>query len=266
MMGLQHVSRLTTDPLQALRRKSEKRANNTGPLQVDASAIAELFADSALPGETLIVGVTGSVAAGKTTLCSAIAKHLQSTLHIETVSTDGFLFSNDTLAVRDLSMRKGYPETYDLGRMSGALQRVRLGPVSFPGYSHRTYDLAPELDRTISRPDILLVEGLGLSPTQGGRNPRALLDMLIYVDASETDLATWFVARFMQLWRAADGDEASFYFRFRSLDEVQAAAFAQTIWAQINLPNLRANIIHARNAANLVLAKSLDHTLRLVTG
>jgi type I pantothenate kinase len=264
MMGLLRVSRLNADPLRILRRKADGRdIDNADPPRVSTNTIAELLADCALPGETLIVGVTGSVAAGKTTLCSAVAHHLQSTLQIETVSTDGFLFSNETLAARELSMRKGYPETYDLNRMSGALQRVRLGPVCFPGYSHRTYDVAPELDRTISRPDILLIEGLGLSPTPDGRNPRALLDMLIYVDAGERDLEIWFVARFMQLWHAADRDESSFYFRFRTLTEEQAAAFAKTVWTQINLPNLRENIVRARDMANLVLTKSLDHSLRI---
>ena len=264
MMGLEDASRFNADPLRVLRRGPEGQRNaGADPSQIDTITIAELLAASAIPGETLIVGVTGSVAAGKTTLCNAVARHLQSTLRIETVSTDGFLLSNETLAARDLSMRKGYPETYDLNRMSGALQRVRLGPVCFPGYSHRTYDVAPELDRTLSRPDILLVEGLGLSPTPGGRNPRALLDMLIYVDASENDLETWFVDRFLQLWRAADGDEASFYFRFRSLDEKQTEAFARTVWTQINLPNLHANISRAREVADLILTKSLDHALRL---
>lgn len=263
-MNLRPTSRLKADPLQILRRERDGDPDaGADPSQVSTRGIADLLAECATADNTLVVGVTGSVAAGKTTLCNKVAQYLQSTLHVETVSTDGFLFSNATLAARDLSMRKGYPETYDHCRMSGALQRVRLGPVDFPGYSHRTYDLAPELDRTISRPDILLVEGLGLSPTPDGRNPRALLDMLIYVDASEGDLESWFVGRFMQLWRAAAGDEASFYFRFQSLNEEQAETFARTVWAQINLPNLRDNISRARAVADLVLTKSLDHTLRL---
>ena len=264
MMGIQRASRLNTEPLRALLSRSE----GTEPIGADSSrigtdTIAKLLGDCAIPGDTLIVGVTGSVAVGKTTLCNALAQHLQATLHVETVSTDGFLCSNEVLAVRDLSMRKGFPETYNRDRMSGALQRVRLGAACFPGYSHRTYDLAPELDRTIARPDILLVEGLGLSPTQDGRDPRRLLDMLIYVDASESDIESWYVSRFMQFWRAAEDDESSFYFRFRAMTEEQAEAFAKTIWTQINLPNLRDNILHARDAADLVLTKSLDHTLRV---
>ncbi len=264
MMGLDHASRLNVEPLRPLQRRSERpRVAGAESPSIEANTLADLLAECATPGNTLIVGVTGSVAVGKTTLCSALAQHLQSMLQIEIVSTDGFLFSNEVLAARDLSMRKGYPETYDLDRVSGALQRVRLGPVCFPGYSHRTYDLAPELDRTIARPDILLVEGLGLSPTPAGRNPRLLLDMLIYVDASESDIETWFVNRFMKFWHAAEVDETSFYFRFRAMTEEQAATFAKTIWTQINLPNLRDSIRHARDGADLVLTKSFDHTLRL---
>lgn len=264
MMGLHRASRLNAEPLRTLQRryKSQGAAGADAPT-IETDTLADLLADCVIPGNTLIVGVTGSVAVGKTTLCSALAHRLQSTLQIETVSTDGFLFSNEVLAVRGLSMRKGYPETYDLDRMSGALQRVRLGAVCFPGYSHRTYDLAPELDRTITRPDILLVEGLGLSPKEGGRNPRLLLDVLIYVDASESDIESWFVNRFMQFWRSAGLDETSFYFRFRAMTEEQAEAFANTVWTHINLPNLRDNIRLARDAADLVLTKTLDHTLRL---
>jgi type I pantothenate kinase len=59
-----------------------------------------------VPGETFIVGVTGSVAVGKTTFCNAIVGHLRSTQQIEIVSTDGLL-SNDALNARGPSMRKG---------------------------------------------------------------------------------------------------------------------------------------------------------------
>lgn len=230
---------------------------------LDAATLAGLIAESALPGQTLIVGVTGSVAAGKTSLCSGIAAHLRSTLHIETISTDGFLLPNDVLETRGLTLRKGFPESYDTALLSGVLQRVRWGAVRAPGYSHTLYDRAPELDRTINRPDIVLVEGLGLSSGPCQRCPAALLDILIYIDAAEEDLETWFVRRFMGFWREAESNPASFYARFRAMAEPDAEAFARAVWAGINLPNLRDHILPGREQADMVIRKSLDHALHL---
>ncbi len=233
------------------------------PKAVDAALLADVLAECATPGDTLIVGVTGSVAAGKTTLCSAIASHLRSTMRVETISTDGFLYSNDALAQKGLSLRKGYPDSYDTALLSGALQRARWGPVRIPGYSHATYDLAPELDCTIDRPDILIVEGLGLSTGPKQRDPSALLDLLVYVDASEQDLETWFAERFMRFWREAEANPNSFYARFRSMNDVEAEAFARTVWSGINLPNLREHIASSRTQADLVIRKCADHRMQL---
>lgn len=230
---------------------------------IDASALADLLAECATPGATLVVGVTGSVAAGKTTLCGAVTNHLKSTLRVETISTDGFLLPNDVLAARGLTMRKGYPESYDIAALSGVLQRARLGPVRVPGYSHITYDRAPELDRTIDRPDVLLVEGLGFSLKANQRSSAALLDLLVYVEAREGDLETWFVRRFMSFWRAAELDTSSFYARFRAMSEQDAERFARQVWMGINLPNLRENIAPLLRQADIVLSKSADHALHL---
>lgn len=232
---------------------------DTGKL--DTGKLAEVLADCVTPGETLIVGVTGSVAAGKTTLCTALARHLQATLRVEIVSTDGFLLPNDVLESRGLSLRKGFPESYDAALMSAKLQRARWGAVEIPGYSHKLYDRSAELDRIVDRPDILLVEGLGFAPGPDGRSLSALLDVLIYIDAAEDDLETWFVRRFMEFWRDAETNAASFYARFRSMSEADAEVFARAIWAGINLPNLRDHIQLVREDADIVLRKAADHSL-----
>lgn len=245
-------------------RLKARRYSGAGPnAQVDVSKLAGFLSECALRGETLIVGLTGSVASGKTTLCSRLAGDLRPTHQVEIVSTDGFLFPNDVLASRNLTLRKGFPESYDSGLMSGVLQRVRHGAVHVPGYSHELYDRAPELDRTINQPDILLVEGLGLSPHAGQRNAAALVDILIYIDAAEDDLEAWFLKRFMEFWRDAETNPASFYARFRSMSEQDAETFARSVWAGINLPNLRDHISLARAHADIVLRKSPDHELFL---
>ena len=205
--------------------------------------------------------MTGSVAAGKSTLCAAVKAALEPVRQVEVVSTDGFLFPNAVLTERGVLIRKGRPETYDIAGLQAVLRDVRKGPVTVPGYSHAIYDIDPALAREIAPPDVLIVEGLGLTPRPEG------LDLLIYLDAAEADLETWFVARFMDFWRAAEHDPTSFYARFRTLPEAEVDAFARTVvWGQMNLPNLREHIIRARDEADVVVCKRGDHGLELVKG
>lgn len=222
------------------------------------AGLAQRIADRASPGEVLVVGVTGSVAAGKSTLCAALKGALEPDLQVEVISTDGFLFSNAVLSERGVLMRKGYPETYDVEGLAAALEGVRAGPVTVPGYSHIIYDIDPALSRDVAAPDILIVEGLGLTPRPAG------LDLLVYIDADEAHLEDWFAARFMDFWRAAETDPTSFYARFRAMTAPEAEAFARSmVWTQMNLPNLREHIIKARDEADIVVRKQADHSLML---
>jgi type I pantothenate kinase len=222
------------------------------------AGLAQRIADRASPGEVLVVGVTGSVAAGKSTLCAALRAALEPDLQVEVISTDGFLFSNAVLSERGVLMRKGYPETYDVEGLAAALEGVRAGPVTVPGYSHVIYDIDPALSRDVAAPDILIVEGLGLTPRPRG------LDLLVYIDADEAHLEDWFAARFMDFWRAAETDPTSFYARFRAMTAPEAEAFARSmVWTQMNLPNLREHIIKARDEADIVVRKQADHSLML---
>lgn len=234
------------------------------PRSADAALIADTLAQCATPGQPLIVGVTGSVAAGKTTFCVAIADRLRNALQVDIVSTDGFLLPNATLEAQGILMRKGFPESYDLALLSGVLQRARWGPVHIPAYSHTTYDRAPDLDRMIDRPDILLIEGLGFSPGAGQRTPTALLDLLIYIDATENDLESWFLDRFIAFCEAAKTDPTSFYNRFAVLPPEARDAIARQVWQGINLPNLRDHIAPMKGYADIVISKTRDHAMRLI--
>jgi type I pantothenate kinase len=208
-----------------------------------------------------VIGVTGSVASGKSALAHALASAVGGQ-SAEVISTDGFLLPNHVLAARGLEARKGYPETYDVAALSAALTGLRLGAVSIPAYSHVTYDVDPAAARIIDRPAVLVVEGLALGlgrPVQPGR--AGLIDCLIYLDAAEADLEAWFVARFMTLWEAAEDDPASFYARFRGLDRGGAEDLARAVWRGINLPNLRDHIAPVRDLADLIVTKGPGHAV-----
>ncbi|MGH7022542.1 MAG: type I pantothenate kinase [Caulobacteraceae bacterium] len=211
---------------------------------------------------TFVVGVTGSVASGKSTLAVALAAMLGP--RVELVATDGFLLPNAVLDNRGLTMKKGYPESYDLVALAAALTGVRAGPAIYPAYSHVTYDIDPAGARALDRPDTLIIEGLAL----GLDRPPApgLIDCLIYLEADEAFLEAWFVTRFMGFWEAAADDPASFYARFRTLDRAGAENLARSVWAAINLPNLREHIAPVRAHADLVVVKGADHAIVDIIG
>jgi type I pantothenate kinase len=214
-----------------------------------------------------IIGVTGAVASGKSTLSEALRSRLSAWPEhpaVELVCTDGFLHPNRVLDTLGLTARKGFPESYDVAALRQALNAVRLGPAAFPGYSHVTYDVDPALLRRIERPDILIIEGLSLDLGREEASAR-LLDCLIYLDAEEADIEHWFVGRFLGLWAAAEHDSTSFYTRFRGLDRDQTAALARSVWERINLPNLRENIVGARDFADIVVRKRLDHRIEAIS-
>ena len=219
--------------------------------------LAQRIAAHRPPDAPMVVGITGSVAVGKTTLAQALAAALPG--RVEIVSTDGFLKPNAVLEAEGLMLRKGFPESYDAAAMAAALAGLKQGPVTVPAYSHTIYDVDPGAARVVAGADVVLVEGLGLAPDAQGRRPP--LDLPIYIDADEADIIAWFVARFMGLWRAAADDPTSFYARFAHMSAAEAQAFALSVWQTINRPNWLDHIARAKPAADLVVKKSLDHRL-----
>lgn len=227
--------------------------------------IARRLASLQVPGDVLIVGLTGSVASGKSTLAGHIVDALRATERVaETVSTDGFLFPNTVLAERELTNRKGFPETYDHGSMAGAIRDLRSGGATFPAYSHETFDVDPALARQISKPDVLVLEGLGLPKPTAPPRESGEADVFIYLDADLAHIEAWFLERFMRFWRAAEHDPTSFYAQFRHMSEAETEVFAMQVWRTINLPNLEQHILPLREHADMVVKKDRDHSVRIV--
>jgi type I pantothenate kinase len=226
----------------------------------DLAEISELLRARRGESAPFIVGVTGAVAVGKSTFAGELATAIAGwpgAPVVEVVATDGFLFPNAVLEGRGLLNRKGFPETYDGKTFRAVLAAVRRGAAQVPVYSHALYDIDPALARRLERPDVLIVEGLGLQDGAAALG----LDLLIYLDADEAHVEGWFEDRFIDLWRAAECDPTSFYARFRQMDEAQTRAFAGQVWQAINLPNLREHIAPGRDIADLVVRKGADHAI-----
>jgi type I pantothenate kinase len=222
-------------------------------------------------GGPFIIGLAGSVAAGKSTCARALAALLSARPGrptVEVVSTDGFLFPNAVLGPRNLVMRKGFPETYDHDLIADILGRLAAGEtgVAIPRYSHEVYDIAGE-PQVLGRPDMVILEGVNALGFGGPAAPVEIADYCalgIYLDAEEPALRQWFTNRFVSLVAEARDDPTAFYARWadQSDDEVRvAAAF---VWEAVNLENLTAWILPTRWRADLVVHKGADHAVTAV--
>lgn len=223
-----------------------------------------------------IIGVAGSVAAGKSTLSRVMQALLQrwpNTPKVELVTTDGFLYPNAVLAQEGLMDKKGFPESYDAAKLLAFVYDVKAGKrnVEAPVYSHVTYDIIAGEMITIDRPDILILEGLNvLSAGPPAHDGRAIsfvsdfFDFSVYLHAAEDDLERWFIARFMRLRDTSFRDPRSYFKKFASLGDKEAEEVARDIWQRINLRNLRENILPTMPRASLVLTKGSDHVIEEV--
>jgi type I pantothenate kinase len=223
-----------------------------------------------------IIGVAGSVAAGKSTLSrvmQALLSRWPNTPKVELITTDGFLYPNAVLQSEGLLEKKGFPESYDSVKLLSFVSDVKAGErhVRAPVYSHVTYDIVPGESIVIDRPDILILEGLNvLSANRGAKDGRAIpfvsdfFDFTVYLHAAEEDLERWFIGRFMRLRDTAFRDPLSYFKKYADLDDAQAEATARGIWTKINLRNLRENILPTMPRASLVLTKGPIHVIEEV--
>ena len=224
-----------------------------------------------------IIGVAGSVAAGKSTtarVLQALLARWPNTPKVDLVTTDGFLLPNAVLEREGLMEKKGFPESYDLPLLLRFLTDIKAGrrPVRAPLYSHFFYDVMPDQTVEVDRPDILIVEGLNVLQT--GRLPRDgtgipfvsdFFDFSVYIDADEDVLEHWYVQRFMRLRETAFRDPMSYFHRYSKLTDEEARETALSIWNRINLPNLRENVLPTRQRADLILRKAGDHEVAEVS-
>jgi type I pantothenate kinase len=232
---------------------------------IDASKpLSQRLAKLHAPGDVFVVGLTGSVASGKSTLARQVTEQLADKLSVDMASTDGFLFPTAVLEERDLMHRKGFPESYDTASMAAAIESLRSGEATFPAYSHITFDIDPSGARTLPAPDIMILEGLGF--TAPSPPPRKIdqPDVLIYLDAKLEDLERWYLDRFLRFWRAAEDDRTSFYAQFLHMTEPELIAFAKSVWAGINLPNLENHILPLRDTADIVVKKDASHRIEIM--
>jgi type I pantothenate kinase len=242
------------------------------------NGVTDTFLGRPIAGRTYVIAIAGSVAVGKSTfarILQALMARWPDHPAVDLVTTDGFLYPLRTLEEKQLMSRKGFPESYDTRRMVQFLADVKAGhpEVRAPVYSHQAYDIVPDQWETVSRPDVLIFEGLNvLQPgLAGGTGPRPasvilsdFFDFSIYLDASTSDIAAWYLNRFLLLQRTVFQQPTSYFHHYKDLDPDEARAAGRRIWSTINEVNLVENILPTRERAHVVLYKGPTHSIERV--
>ena len=226
-----------------------------------------IFLQKASKRQPFIIGVSGSVAVGKSTtsrLLQILLSRTFSNATVELVTTDGFLYPNARLEEQNLLKRKGFPESYNMELLLDFLDNIKNGQnYQIPVYSHEIYDIVPDEKQSVTAADFVIVEGINVF--QNPQNERLYMtdffDFSIYVDAEVENIETWYLDRFKKLLTLAKEDPNNYYHPFTSQPESKVMEFAQNVWKSINLVNLQDYIEPTRNRAEIILHKTENHEI-----
>ena len=217
--------------------------------------------------QPLLLGITGSVSVGKSTV-SKIIKELATSppinLSAQVISTDNFLFPNSQLQKDQILHRKGFPESFDHAAIIKFLSEIREGkPDSIiPIYSHETYDIEGISHSEVT--DLIIIEGVNIlqDPPEGegqDQSIREFLDFSIFIDADESEIIQWYEDRFLKYCSLAEDNTDSFFSQFRSLTIKERRKIAFEIWKSVNKPNLDTHIYPSKEYVDLIIKKGPDH-------
>ena len=226
-----------------------------------------IFLQKASKRQPFIIGVSGSVAVGKSTtsrLLQILLSRTFSNATVELVTTDGFLYPNAHLQEQNLLKRKGFPESYNMELLLDFLDNIKNGQnYQIPVYSHEIYDIVPDKKQSVTAADFVIVEGINVF--QNPQNERLYMtdffDFSIYVDAEVENIETWYLDRFKKLLTLAKEEPNNYYHPFTSQPENKVMEFAQNVWKSINLVNLQDYIEPTRNRAEIILHKTENHEI-----
>jgi len=221
----------------------------------------------------LTIGITGSVAVGKTTLAAllrCLLSCLDQTISVAVLSTDDFLYSNKTLEAKGLDHRKGFPDSYDMPAMLDFLTALKAGDgdLTTPMYSHESYDIVEGQRRMIDQPDIVIMEGLNaLSLTSHGcceeevAKQHGFVDFGIFIAADMAHIESWFIRRAEQLARTDFVLPDAYFHALSLMYPEQLRDYLTRVWREINLENYEQHIVSSRDQAHLIIEKGVDHSV-----
>ncbi|MBT2732902.1 type I pantothenate kinase [Carnobacterium sp. ISL-102] len=216
--------------------------------------------------KTYIIGIAGSVAVGKSTtarLLQTMLSRVYKEKSVEMITTDGFLYPNETLLKKGIMNRKGFPESYDMNRLISFLGDVKSGKSSVvsPVYSHEYYDIIEGEEYKLEQPDILIVEGINVLQLPANQQIYIsdFFDFSVFVDAEAKLIEKWYLERFGLLLETAFKKPGNYYYSYAQGEREAAFEMARGVWENVNLKNLKEYISPTKNRAELIIHKTENH-------
>ena len=217
--------------------------------------------------QPLLIGITGSVSVGKSTISNIIKKLVINppiNLSAQVISTDNFLFPNSQLQKDQILHRKGFPESFDHVAIIEFLSEISEGKPNsiIPIYSHETYDIDGTSRYEVT--DLIIIEGVNIlqnpiEKNEWGPSIREFLDFSIFIDADESEITQWYEDRFLKYCSLAEDNTKSFFSQFKNLNMEERKKLASEIWKSVNKPNLDSYIYPSKEYADLIIKKGKDH-------
>ncbi|XBC41304.1 MAG: type I pantothenate kinase [Buchnera aphidicola (Nurudea yanoniella)] len=223
-----------------------------------------------------ILGITGSVSVGKSTMSRILQKGLKkyfTNKNISIITTDSFLYSNEILNNLGLMEQKGFPKTYDIYRLKKFFLDITFGiqNINIPVYSHFFQNIVPSCNKIVQKSDIFIIEGLHIlnpyfyiTQKDGSFYFSDFFNFSIYMDAKDEFLIEWYLNRFLRLRKISKFYPRSFFNFYFKMSLNDAINYAIRVWYKINYKNLKENIFFTKQYANLIINKNFEHEINYV--
>jgi len=157
-----------------------------------SSTLVDAVRSRLVPGSRLLVGISGSPGAGKSTLAGRLASAFPGAV---VVPMDGFHLANAELDRLGYTDRKGAPSTFDVAGYAALLRRIRSREdevVYAPSFDHvQNEPIAGSIPVPASAP-LVVTEGNYLLYWD---SVRSLLDLTVHVSADREERIAGLIAR-----------------------------------------------------------------------
>ncbi|GAA6825578.1 type I pantothenate kinase [Helicobacter pylori] len=214
-----------------------------------------------------VIGVSGGVAAGKSTVARLLAELLSKhnpDWNVDLITTDGYILPKKELLAQDIMSKKGFPESYESNTLIQHLKSIKDGEqVPTYTYSHLTYDRLKDDFHYVDQPDILIIEGVNIFQVHGNAEQLVsdYIDYKIFLDVSLDLMKSWYIQRFLKLQESAFQKPESHFYQYKNLSRDEAIKLATQLWTNINEPNVINNIYPTKSRADLILHKAENHKI-----